>query len=117
MTIMKKHIFLSIALFMTAEPSIANGIFVDNLDTEYKIANDNSWENSPYAIDATSESNAFTGDKCTQISKEQLGSHPDSTKNQDVKCYVTHFPKSDIRTRMQSNEDGNVSVGFSWDFD
>ncbi|WP_340480483.1 hypothetical protein [Vibrio anguillarum] len=114
---MKKHILLSLVLFVTTAPSLAKGIFLNDLNTEYKISDQKSWENSPYAIDATPESNAFTGDKCTQGSKIQLNAYSNSTQNQDVKCYVTHFPKSDIRTHMQSNEDGDVSVGFSWDFD
>lgn len=117
MLIMKKHIFLSLALFVIAEPSLAKGIFLDDLNTEYKIADDKSWEESPYTINARPELNAFTGEKCTQGKKKQLNSYPNSTENQDVKCYVTHFPKSDIKTRMQSDEDGDVSIGFSWDLD
>lgn len=114
---MKKHTLLSFVLLVAAEPSLAKGIFLNDLNTEYKISEQKLWENSPYTIDATPESSAFTGDKCTQRSNEQLNAFPNSTQNQDVKCYMTHFPKSDIRTHMQSNEDGDVSVGFSWDFD
>lgn len=114
---MKKHILLFLILFVTTVPSLAKGIFLDDLNAKYKISDQNSWENSLYAIDVTPKFNAFTGDKCTQESKVQLNAHPNSTQNQDVKCYVTHFPKSDIRTHMQSNENGDVSVGFSWDFD
>ncbi|MFA0176446.1 hypothetical protein AB4472_14925 [Vibrio lentus] len=114
---MKKHIFLSLVLLVIAEPSLAKGMFLDDLNTEYKITDDNSWESSPYTIDAPIESNSFIGDKCTQGSKGQLNSTANSTRNRDVKCYVTRFPKSDIKTRMQSNEDGDVSVGFSWEFD
>ncbi|MGI3038169.1 hypothetical protein [Vibrio diabolicus] len=114
---MKKHILLFLVLFVTTAPSLAKDIFLNDFNTEYKISDQKSLENSPYAIDVTPKSNAFTGDKCTQGSKVQLNADLNSTQNQDVKCYVTHFPKSDIRTSMQSNDHGDISVGFSWDFD
>lgn len=114
---MKKNILLSLVLFVTTESSLANDVFLNDLNTKYKISDQKSWEKSPYTIDTHPESNSFAGDKCTQGSKVQLNSHPNSTQNQDVECYITHFPKSNIKTHMQSNEDGDVSVGFSWDFD
>lgn len=114
---MKKHILLSFVLFVAAEPSLAKGIFLNDLNTEYNISEKKLWGDSPYAIDATPESNAFTGDKCIQGGNEQLNTFQNSTQNQDVKCFIAHFPKSDIRTHMQSNEDGDVSVGFSWKLD
>ncbi|ENM5728581.1 hypothetical protein DLR60_11845 [Vibrio tarriae] len=114
---MKKYVFLSTVLLVMATPSLAKGIFLEDLiNTEYNITDNNSWKNSPYTIDETPQLNAFTGDRCSTGTKEHLNTYPDSSRNRNVECYVTHFPNSDVKTHIQSNDNGDVSVGFSWDF-
>ncbi len=113
--ILKKHIFISIALFVITTPSLAKNIFLDELTPQYNITDNNS--PSPYTLGSTSKGTFWSGDKCTKGKKEQFRSNPHSNTNQDVECYITDFPESSLKTRMQSNEDGDVNVSFSWDLD
>ncbi len=111
---MKKYIFLSITLFVITTPSLAKGIFLDELTPQYNTNDSNS--PSPYVSSNTSKVTILSGDKCTKGIKEYF-SQPHSNRNQDVECYITDFPESDLRTSMQSNEEGDVNVSFSWDLD
>lgn len=114
---MKKAIFIAATLAVVSAPGLAEGIFLDDLTEDYSIAEESSWESSPYAKETTTKLDAFTGDECTRGTEEQFTSLADANKKKNVECYITHFPTSNIKTRMQSNEDGDVSVGLSWDFE
>ncbi|MFZ3503962.1 hypothetical protein [Vibrio harveyi] len=114
---MNKAIFFTTTLLTVSAPSLAEGIFLDDVAKDYNLEESNTWESSPYALDTTPKHDAFTDDKCTRGTEEQFTSLADANKKKNVECYITHFPNSNIKTRMQSNDDGDVSVGFSWDFD
>lgn len=115
MRIMKKNIFLIFVLFVISDFGLAKGMLLNDLNTDHQITDGGLLNDSPYTIGITPESNAFIGDNCSQESKEKLNSHLIQNKNQGVECYITHFPKSDIKTNMQSNEEGDMSFSFSWD--
>lgn len=114
---MKKSIFLTATLLVMSTPSLAEELFLDELAKDYNFTEESSWERSPYTMDTTTTQDAFTGDQCTRGTEEQFMSLADVNKKKNVECYITHFPNSDIKTRMQSNDNGDVSVGITWDFD
>ncbi|MFA0108113.1 hypothetical protein AB4441_24355 [Vibrio splendidus] len=114
---MMKEIFLTTTLLVMSASSLAEEIFLDAQAKDYNFAEDSSWKRSPYAVDTTPTQDAFTGDKCTRGTEEQFTSLSNVQKKKNVECYTTHFPNSEVRTSMQSNEAGDVSVGFSWDLD
>ena len=139
MFIMNKHIFLSFALALTAETSLAN-TFLDDLKTGYSsldadsshndlyidttkpksnisIPDENPSQHPLYDIEQRRELHAFTGDKCKQQSLGQWELEPQSKKNQHVTCYIGHFPESGIKTYMESNDDDDYNLGFSWEFE
>ena len=137
---MKKLICLSFVFAVTSETSLAKNTFLDDLKTEYSsldddtlhsdpyinftkstsnifIPGDNPLGNSSYGTKQKHELHMFTGDKCKQQIHGQWGLEAKSKENQEVTCYIGHFPDSGIKTHMQSNDNDDYSVGFSWEFD
>ena len=113
---MTKEIFLTTTLLLMSAFSLAEEVFLGAQAEDYNFAED-SWKRSPYAVDTTSTQDAFTGENCTRGTEEQFTSLSNVNKKKNVECYITHFPNNEVRTRIQSNENGDVSVGFSWSLD
>ena len=83
--------------------------------TTYNSSNSEVENSSPYSVDTTPTQDSFSGDRSNSKVKDSLVTP--SNKDKNVECYITQFPESGVTTRMQSSDDGDVSVGFSWDLD
>lgn len=129
---MKTHILVALYLALSACPTFADGTFLTELGNQATIAKPTelaelsnqaitagSTDRQPsvYSIDTTPTHEQFSGDDCVYITKDQLSTKHSQQKKNDSACYITQFPGQGIETHMQSNQDGEMSIGVRWEFD
>ncbi|WP_172380910.1 hypothetical protein [Vibrio sp. Vb339] len=108
---MTKFIYIPVTLSLFITSCLAQPLLSDELNSQQV----KSWGelSSPPSNNAETGT-FFSGDECNSGTTA-----PPSIPNesQSTKCYITHFPSSDITTKMQSSDDGDIGFSFSWDLD
>jgi len=113
---MTKYLFLAF-LLPTFASSVFAGTFLDELPQDHTISAPVQWQPSPYDEDTTPIQKQYSGDKCVEKTQNYFDTEKPASKSGNVECYITQFPNKGIETRVQSSEDGEMSVGVKWDID
>ncbi|WP_281222143.1 hypothetical protein [Photobacterium sanguinicancri] len=114
---MNVHSVLVLYLALSACPSFAGETFLTELSSQAIATAPTGKQPSVYSIDTTPTQEQFSGDDCVYITQDQLSAKQSQQKQNDSACYITQFPGQGIETHMQSNEDGEMSMGVKWEFD
>ncbi|MGF1690565.1 hypothetical protein [Photobacterium kagoshimensis] len=129
---MKTHTLLALYLALSTCPTFAGETFLTALSSPATIAKpkelvalsnqtlaaeSTDWQPSAYSTSTTPTQQQLSGDDCVYITRDQLSTKHSQQKKNDSACYITQFPGQGIETHMQSNQDGEMSMGVTWEFD
>ncbi|KMV32330.1 hypothetical protein AB733_00070 [Photobacterium swingsii] len=87
------------------------------LSNQTLAAESTDWQPSAYSTSTTPTQQQLSGDDCVYITQDQLSTKHSQQKKNDSACYITQFPGQGIETHMQSNQDGEMSIGVKWEFE
>ncbi|MEZ8095542.1 hypothetical protein ACED51_15710 [Photobacterium swingsii] len=129
---MKTHSLLALYLTLSACPTFAGETFLTELNSQATTvkptelvalsnqtlaAESTDWQPSAYSTSTTPTQQQLSGDDCVYITQDQLSTKHSQQKKNDSACYITQFPGQGIETHMQSNQDGEMSIGVKWEFE
>ncbi|MGR5153235.1 hypothetical protein [Photobacterium swingsii] len=129
---MKTHYLLALYLTLSACPTFAGETFLTELNSQATIvkptelvalssqtltAESTDWQPSAYSTSTTPTRQQLSGDDCVYITQDQLSTKHSQQKKNDSACYITQFPGQGIETHIQSNQDGEMSIGVKWEFE